>query len=223
MKILHRDDMHHGGFAGLREHRFIMDKRVFGHHQEKGTINGIGNLIYLADARFNPHGETKMHGHKEVDVVSVMVEGEISHAGSLEHGERLQSGDVQIQRAGGEGFSHNEINPHNEKNRMIQIWFAPPRSGDKAGYQTIKQNDQKVSHVYGGGEGQGTFDNPTHMQVVQLQKGDLYTLDKAFQAYLIEGQLTSNSYTLKDGDLFEDDTLNITAQVASKLIVVYLA
>jgi hypothetical protein len=45
-----------------------------------------------------------MHGHKEVDVTSVTVEGQIAHEGSLEHGQELKAQDVQEQRAGGDGF-----------------------------------------------------------------------------------------------------------------------
>lgn len=108
MEILSRDDLPLGGFAGLTEHRLITDSRVFGHYKPSYTSEGIGNLVYLADARFAPYGETTMHPHKEIDVISVMVEGRVMHEGSLEHGNHLQAGDVQVQRAGGEGFSHNE-------------------------------------------------------------------------------------------------------------------
>ena len=121
MEIIHRDDLHLGGFAGLTEHRLVMDPRPFGGHVEPGTWLGIGNFVYLADARFNPHGETRLHSHREVDVLSLMVEGRIAHEGSLEHGQEVSAGQVQVQRAGGEGFSHNEINPDDEKNRMIQF------------------------------------------------------------------------------------------------------
>ncbi len=73
MDILHRDDLPRGGFAGLREHRLVMDPSAFGTRADPGTWAGIGKFIYLADARFLPKGETGMHGHKEVDVISVMV------------------------------------------------------------------------------------------------------------------------------------------------------
>jgi len=52
MEILHRDDLHLGGFAGLREHRLVMDKRLAGDNAEPGTWSGLGNFVYLADARF---------------------------------------------------------------------------------------------------------------------------------------------------------------------------
>jgi len=118
MEILHRDELKRGGFAGLREYRLVTDTRLFGEHSSNQSWNGIGNFVYLADARFLPKGETRLHSHKEIDVISVMVEGCIKHEGSLEHGQEMQSHHVQAQRAGGEGFSHNEINPDDTENRM---------------------------------------------------------------------------------------------------------
>jgi hypothetical protein len=74
MEILHRDDLPLGGFAGLREHRLVMGSKVYGDHREPGTWDGIGDFVYLADARFLPKGETRLHSHREIDVISVMVE-----------------------------------------------------------------------------------------------------------------------------------------------------
>jgi len=141
MKILHRDDLPRGGFAGLREHRLVTDQRLFGDHKSSDTWDGLGNFVYLADARFLPKGETRLHTHKEIDVISVMVEGRIQHEGSLEHGQEMDSHHVQAQRAGGEGFSHNEINPDDSENRMIQLWVLPEKSGQAAGYKLYSPVD----------------------------------------------------------------------------------
>jgi redox-sensitive bicupin YhaK (pirin superfamily) len=81
-----------------------------------------------------PHGETRMHAHHEIDVISVMVKGRIAHEGSLQHGQNLSGNDVQVQRAGGEGFSHNEINPDDNWNRMLQLWVLPEVPGQTADY-----------------------------------------------------------------------------------------
>ena len=78
---------------------------------EPGTWPGLGNFVYLADAKFIPNGETHLHPHKEIDVISVIVKGRISHEGTLEQGKTLEKNHVQVQRAGGQGFTHNEVNP----------------------------------------------------------------------------------------------------------------
>ena len=147
MEILHRDDLKRGGFAGLRETRLVMDRRVFGGRAEGDTWEGIGNFVYLADARFMPNGETGLHSHKEIDVISVMVEGRIAHEGSLEHGQSMDRHDIQAQRAGGEGFSHNEINPDDTENRMIQLWVLPEHAGEPAGYNLYQPKGTKLTRV----------------------------------------------------------------------------
>ena len=75
MDILHRDDLPEGGFAGLREHPLVMDPKLFGGHANPGTRPGLGRFVYLADARFLPKGDTRMHDHREIDVVSVVENG----------------------------------------------------------------------------------------------------------------------------------------------------
>ena len=125
MKIIKRNRLRRGGFAGLRETRLVMSPRIFRDRRESGTSPGLGRLVYLADARFMPKGETRTHAHHEIDVISIMVQGRIKHEGSLQDGQELSEGIIQVQRAGGEGFTHNEINPDDAKNRMIQLWVLP--------------------------------------------------------------------------------------------------
>jgi redox-sensitive bicupin YhaK (pirin superfamily) len=119
LKIVKRNILRRGGFAGLRETRLVMNPSIFSGYRESGTSSGLGRFCYLADASFLPHGETRMHDHTDIDVISVMVKGRIKHEGSMANGQELNVDDIQVQRAGSEGFSHNEINPDDAKNRMI--------------------------------------------------------------------------------------------------------
>ena len=66
MEILHRDDLPLSGFAGLREHRLVMGSKIYSDSREPGTWEGIGHFVYLADARFIPKGETRLHRHREM-------------------------------------------------------------------------------------------------------------------------------------------------------------
>jgi redox-sensitive bicupin YhaK (pirin superfamily) len=130
MNIIKRDNLVEGGFAGLKEHRLIKDSKLFGSQENNdGSWSGLENFVYLADARFMPHGETRMHSHHEIDVITLMVDGNIKHEGSMQSGKDLSRNDVQVQRAGGEGFSHNEINPDGDWNRLIQLWALPEIAG----------------------------------------------------------------------------------------------
>lgn len=222
VKILHRDDLMLGGFAGLKEHRLVVEPRLFGEGVEEGSWPGIGNFVYLADARFDPKGETMLHNHREVDVISVIVEGRIDHEGSLENGTGLKTNDVQVQRAGGEGFSHNEINPDDEKNRMIQIWVLPEHAGEKADYRLYKPKEGAVTRVYGGGEDRkDTFSARTTVDVARLNPGEEFDSAEPFMAYVTGGRGTlGGGEEVSDGDLMRGDYLHFSAETGCELIVI---
>jgi len=222
VEILHRDDLERGGFGGLKETRIVMDRRVFEGRANPGTWEGIGNFVYLADARFMPRGETGLHSHKEIDVLSVMVEGRIAHEGSLKHGQSMEGQDIQAQRAGGEGFSHNEINPDDTGNRMIQIWVLPERAGEPAGYKIYHPKETKLTRVYGGSTDQDeTFDGKTLIDVGLLSAGEEVAVDGPFLAYVTRGSGHINGETIRDGDLVRGENLEFKAVEPTQLIVVH--
>ncbi len=222
MNIVQRDDLHRGGFAGLVETRMVMDSKAWGSHVEPGTRPGIGNFVYLADARFLPNGETRMHPHHEIDVISVMVEGRVAHEGSLEHGQELNVFDVQVQRAGGEGFRHNEVNPDDVENRMLQLWFLPEVAGEPAGYRVYHPQAGERLRVYGGDEGQDeTFAAKTVMEVARLNAGDQLEQDSEFIAYITTGSGQANGEKVREGDLLSGDSLSLNAEEDSLVVLVY--
>jgi len=222
LKIIHREDLHQGGFAGLKETRMVMDAKAWGQQVEPGVQPGLGQFVYLADARFIPHGETKMHPHHEIDVISVMVEGRIAHQGSLEHGQELNAFDVQVQRAGGEGFRHNEVNPDDVENRMLQLWFLPEVAGEPAGYRVYHPQAGERLRVYGGDEGQDeTFAAKTVMEVARLNAGDQLEQDSEFIAYITTGSGQANGESVGEGDLLSGDALSLTANEDSLVVLVH--
>jgi redox-sensitive bicupin YhaK (pirin superfamily) len=225
MNILSKKSLPLGGFAGLTEHRLVTDRRVFGSRKAPNTFDGIGNFVYLADAQFNPHGQTHMHSHKEIDVISIMMNGRVNHEGSLEHGQSLNTGEAQVQRAGGEGFSHNEVNPDSTKNRMLQLWVLPDESGQRAGYKhyTLKANG--VTRIYGGNKNQGqTFSSQTVIDVVRLFSGESITFDEEVLAYVSQGEADfedeNSTFSAQDGDLIRTYKTNITTQSNVEIVVV---
>jgi redox-sensitive bicupin YhaK (pirin superfamily) len=222
MEILKYDDLHQGGFAGLLERRFVTDFRVFGLHKNSDAVNGIGNFVYLADATFVPNGETGMHPHREIDVISVMVDGRIDHAGSLEHGAQLEAGMVQVQRAGGEGFTHNEINPDAKPNHMIQLWVLPDEAGESAGYRVYSPEDGERLQVYGGDKNQDErFSSKTSIDVAILDVGQAVEQDDEVVAYLPKGSGTINGEPIEARTLVRSDGLRFEAAEPSQLILIY--
>ena len=222
MRIIRRNKLRRGGFAGLRETRMVMSPRVFRDQVEAGTSSGIGRFVYLSDASFLPHGDTRMHAHREIDVISVMMKGRIKHEGSLEHGQELHEGDIQVQRAGGEGFSHNEINPDDFKNRMIQVWILPETPGEPAAYQVFDAAENGRTRVYGGPPDQDeTFAARTVIEIAHINEGESLSQAGRCIVYMTEGAGMSQDETLREGDMVETSNFNIKALADSKLILAY--
>ena len=220
VQILHRDDLQRGGFAGLREHRLVMNPKIFG-SSEPGTWPGIGNFVYLADAKFVPNGETRLHPHKEIDVISVVVKGRIEHRGTLEEGNVLHANQVQVQRAGGEGFAHNEVNPDDKENRMIQLWVTPEKPGEPAGYKLYELQQGKLIRVYGGSDVQKeTFPSKTVMDVGLLDAGQEIEIDGKFMAYLTLGGGMMDGENVRGGDLVKGNDLKFRASDETQIIII---
>ena len=225
MQILSKESLPLGGFAGLREHRIVTDSQLFGQRKTPATSEGLGKFVYLADAQFNPHGETGLHSHQEIDVISVMIDGRVSHAGSLEHGKGLEADDVQVQRAGGEGFSHNEINPDSQKNRMIQLWALPEDQGQAAGYKYYSPKLVGTTRIYGGNKNQSeTFDSSITIDIVKLEPDTVIQLPNETLVYVTSGNAEfieqNDAQTVQDGDLIRSKNAEAKAITALNMIVV---
>ena len=206
----------------MRETRLVMSPNLFRGHREAGTSTGIGKFCYLADASFLPHGETRMHTHKEIDVISIMVEGRIQHEGSMGDGQELLVDDIQVQRAGTEGFSHNEVNPDDAKNRMIQLWMIPEDQEEPAAYQKFRAEAGKRTRVYGGpADQEKTFTARTVIDVAHVGAGDSVSQPGRNLVYVISGVGSNEGETLREGDLIDTRDINYKAKTDSKLIMAY--
>lgn len=222
LKIINRNYLRRGGFAGLRETRMVMSPKIFRRQRESGTSNGIGRFCYLADSSFLPYGETRMHTHREIDVISVMVEGRIKHEGSLEDGQELKVDDIQVQRAGSEGFSHNEINPDGTKNRMIQLWMIPEKKEEAPAYQMFHAEPGKRTRVYGGPPDQEeTLAARTVIDIAHIEAGESLSQSGRSLVYVTCGEGSSDGETLKEGDLVDTRDIKFKAKTDSKLILAY--
>jgi redox-sensitive bicupin YhaK (pirin superfamily) len=219
--ILHRDDLDLGGFAGLKEHRIVTDRRVFGHHKHPDAWDGLGGFVYLADARFVPHGETRLHPHQKIDVISVMAEGRIAHEGSLGAGGEVAAPNAQVQRSGVEGFTHNEINPDDTPNRMIQMWIVPDELAPAADYQIHAPKPGAVTRIYGGAESSSdTFPGKTEVHIATLDADQSAGFVGPAMAYVIGGRGAVNGLEVTEGAMIRAEGLSLRAEDELRAIVV---
>ena len=99
----------------------------FGHHYDPGWM-GFGPLRVINDDTIAAGRGFGMHPHRDMEIITVMVKGELTHADSIGHCEVLRAGEVQRMSAG-TGIVHSEINKSNQPCRLLQIWIEPEQIG----------------------------------------------------------------------------------------------
>jgi len=89
---------------------------------------GFGPLLVINDDRVAAGRGFGMHPHRDMEIITVMVEGVLHHRDSMGHHEALRAGEVQRMSAGS-GIVHSEMNEGSESCRLLQIWIAPSQRG----------------------------------------------------------------------------------------------
>jgi redox-sensitive bicupin YhaK (pirin superfamily) len=89
---------------------------------------GFGPLLVINDDRIAAGQGFGMHPHRDMEIITVMVEGSLNHRDSIGHSATLRAGEVQRMSAG-TGIVHSEINGSPDPCRLLQIWIEPSRPG----------------------------------------------------------------------------------------------
>ena len=103
-----------------------------GHHDPAWM--GFGPLRVINDDTIAAGRGFGMHPHRDMEIITVMVEGELHHRDSMGHAEVLRAGEVQRMSAG-TGVVHSEINDGDQPCRLLQIWIEPSAAGIPPAYE----------------------------------------------------------------------------------------
>jgi redox-sensitive bicupin YhaK (pirin superfamily) len=151
-----------------------------------------------------------MHPHKDMEIITYMLAGELAHEDSLGNGSVIKAGDVQRMTAG-TGIVHAETNPSStEEAHLLQIWLTPAQSGLTPGYEdkhidaARKQNRWCLIASQDARDDSLLIHQDVNLWATCLQAGQslVYQAPKARSAYLqlAGGSLRVNGELLAHGD-----------------------
>jgi redox-sensitive bicupin YhaK (pirin superfamily) len=89
---------------------------------------GFGPLLVINDDTIAARSGFGMHPHRDMEIITVMLEGVLTHRDSMGNAENLSAGEVQRMSAG-TGIVHSEMNESREPCRLLQIWIDPDARG----------------------------------------------------------------------------------------------
>ena len=104
---------------------------------------GFHSLIVMNNDIIEPGGGFPTHPHKDAEIFTYVISGELEHRDSMGNGSVIRSGDLQYMSAGS-GVTHSEFNPSKEnRTELYQIWMLPNQSGGDPHYAEKKLAGQE--------------------------------------------------------------------------------
>lgn len=104
---------------------------------------GFRSLRVINDDRVAPGQGFGMHGHRDMEIVTYVLEGALEHKDNMGNGSIIRPGELQRMTAG-TGVRHSEFNPsEKEWVHLYQIWLLPERKGLEPSYQELALTDEQ--------------------------------------------------------------------------------
>jgi redox-sensitive bicupin YhaK (pirin superfamily) len=192
-----------------------------------------GTLRVWNDDVIAPHSGFPPHPHRDMEIITYVRTGAITHKDNLGNHGRTEAGDVQVMSAG-TGIAHSEYNEEDVPTTLFQIWIVPDRGGEKPswGARPFPKGDragQFVTLASGFANDEDALPIRTDARVVAatLKAGESadYPLGKDRRAYLVPAtgaiEIDGVRTGARDGVAISDvETLRVTAIEDSEIVLV---
>lgn len=205
----------------------------FAEYYNIDNIN-FGALRVINDDLINPHTGFDTHPHENMEIITYVIDGKLTHADSMGNQRTLTRGQVQYMSAG-TGITHSEHNRGEEMLRLLQIWIFPDKRGYTPNYGdyefTLEERENRWMPIASSFQDENSvapvrIHADINMSAAIIAKGERldFAVAKNRQAYmvLIEGEAMVNGIAMSERDAMEitEETVIVNAtQVAHILII----
>jgi redox-sensitive bicupin YhaK (pirin superfamily) len=197
---------------------------------------GWGPLRVINEDRVKPNMGFGTHSHRDMEIISYVLDGRLQHKDNMGNGEVIRPGDVQRMSAG-TGVQHSEFNPSTSLPvHFLQIWLMPAQSGIKPSYEQKyfsaedKHNRLRLIASRDGRDGSVTVHQDADIYASLLSSGTQLTHALApgrlGYLHLVKGAVSVNGTALDTGDaakIYGERQLVISASEDSELLLFDLA
>ena len=197
---------------------------------------GFGNLRVINEDRIAPGTGFGTHGHKDMEIISYVLSGNLAHKDSMGNVKGIPPGDVQRMSAG-RGVQHSEFNhAEGEQTHFLQIWIEPNVTGIVPGYEqktfteSEKRGTLRLVASPDGAQGSVTVHADARLYAGLLDGAESTALkldpERKTYVHLVQGELEVNGQKLAGGDaalLQGESALTLGAGHAAEVLVFDLA
>ena len=171
---------------------------------------GFGSLRVINEDKVAPGQGFSTHSHRDMEIISYVIDGALEHKDSLGNGSTIRPGDVQRMSAG-TGISHSEYNGSSrDPVHFLQIWVLPEQAGIEPGYEQIfvspqeKQGRLRLLGSRDGRDGSVTIHQDVNLYGALLGENESVTHSatpgRALWLQVVRGQVDLNGQALGQGD-----------------------
>jgi hypothetical protein len=205
----------------------------FGHYYDPNHM-GFGPLRVINEDRVRGGGGFDTHGHRDMEIISYVLEGALEHKDSIGTGSVIRPGDVQVMSAG-TGIRHSEFN-HSTKEpvHFLQIWVMPDRQGLKPRYDqknfpdAEKRGRLRLVGSPSGRDGSIVIHQDAEIYASLLASGEAVThalsAGRRGWVQVIRGAVEVNGTAVSAGDgvaVQDEPTLAITSRADGSEVLVF--
>jgi len=204
IKIIPRDERYFTDHGWLKSYWLFS----FSDYYDPGNVHH-GSLRVFNDDYVDPHSGFATHPHREMEIVTIVLEGAITHKDSMGNEAVIRAGEVQSMSAG-TGITHSEHNRENEVLHLYQIWIFPEKQGLRPSYDQKAFNPSLwKNRLFPVASGQGMKEavkinaDATIYRCV-LERDNILEQDisenRHIFMYITEGEIEVNGHIAKEND-----------------------